>query len=271
MTTIRLCLIGNSHLAALALGWRQIAPRYPDIAITFFGAKAGFLDGLRVFDRGLRAEDDDLRKKMEWLSGGISEIIVEDYDMFWFVGNNFGVHTVLEPYLAHWAEGHTPDPKRGPVSDALFLELADAALRRTLAMDLFRRLRQTTDAPVRFVCQPEPSAGALTSREGRTVAFRLAERQGDSVELAAQAAQVFAAIEARDGVKVFRQPEETRAGPLLTHAHHGRGSVRLQRGLTTEHGDHDLMHMNGDFGAIMLESCLATLVEARSAPLALSA
>lgn len=269
--TVRLCLIGNSHLAALALGWRQIAPRYPDIAITFFGAKASFLDGLRVFDRGLRAEDDDLRKKIEWLSGGISEIVVDDYDAFWFVGNEFGVHTVLAPYLAYWAEAHTPDPKRTPVSDALFLELGEAALRGTLAMDLFRRLRQTTDAPVSFVCQPEPSAAALESREGRTQAFRLAERQGDRVALAEQAARVFASIEARERVTVLRQPDETRAGPLLTQAHWGRGSVRLQRGLSTEHGDHDLMHMNGDYGAIMLAACLDTLTAHPSVPVSLSA
>ena len=260
----RLCLIGNSHLAALVLAWRELEPRYPGVSITFFGAKGRHLEGLRVSECGLRPDTDALRDKLLLFTGGVTEIVAEDYDEFWFVGHEFGVPAIVNVYGANWAEGHRPDPERRPVSDLLFAELADAALRGTLTIELYRRLRQVTDAPVRVICQPAPSVAALRSSDARYCDFWLAEAQGDRPTLQAQTDAALDRIADAERIRVSRQPEATRAGPLHSSEAFARGSVRLGEGLATEHGQQDCFHMNADYGCLMLEPCLDELVAERA-------
>lgn len=260
--TVRLCLIGNSHLAALALGWREIAPRYPDIAITFFGARASCMDGLRVSERGLRPDTPALAAMLRQLSGGPDEIVADDYDIFWFAGHEFGLDPILDIYSGCWAEAHTPDADRMPVSDQLFAELCVAALRRTMSMELYRRLRQVSDAPVAMLRQPAPSFRAFKTKDARYAPYRLAGRKGDRASLGRQADSAFARIAREEGFKILRQPGETCITALHTLATFARGSVRLDDGLTGAHGPNDAMHMNAEFGALMLDAHLPALVNA---------
>lgn len=256
-----MCLIGNSHLSALALAWRELAPRHPDVAITFFGARAYLCEGLRVTDAGLRPDNEALRRMLNWLSGGCDEIVAANFDVFWFAGHDFGVYPVADVYAGCWAEGHAPDPARVPVSDAMFAELCDAALRRTLSMELYRRLRQVTDAPVGVLCQPAPLPAARRSLDPRFRGFGVAHRQGEGAILQDQTEAALARIERAEGVEVFRQPPETLVAPLQSRKSFSPGSVRLDEGLSTEHPRTDLMHMNAAYGTLALEVALAALAD----------
>lgn len=257
--TVRVALIGNSHLSALALAWRELAPRHPDVAITFFGARASLCEGLRVTDTGLRPDNEPLRQMMNWLSGGRDEIVAADFDVFWFAGHDFGVHPVVALYADCWAEAHAPDAGRIPVSDALFAELADAALRRTVSMELYRRLRQVSDAPVAILCQPAPLPAAHRSPDPRFRGYGVAHRLGEAAILHDQAEAALARIERAEGIAVVRQPAKSLVAPLKTRKTLSRGSVRLEEGLSTEHPRTDLMHMNATYGAFVLKRALATL------------
>lgn len=257
--SVRVCLIGNSHLSALALAWRELGPRQPDVAITFFGARAYLCEGLRVTDAGLRPDNEPLRKMVNWLSGGLDEIIAADFDVFWLAGHDFGVYPVVDVYADCWAEAHAPDSERTPVSDPMFVELCDAALRRTLSMELYRRLRQVSDAPVAMLCQPAPLPSARKSQDPRFRGFGVAHRQDEAAILQEQAEAALARIAQAEGIAIVRQPPETFVLPLHTHKRYSRGSVRLDEGLATEHPRTDLMHMNAEYGALALQPALASL------------
>lgn len=265
---IRLAIIGNSHLSALALAWRELAPRFPEVAITFFGARAYLLDGLRASRRGLAPDNRVLRRLIEEVSGGPGKVVAADHDVFWFAGHDLGVHPVVDTYRRCWAEAHRPDPARLPVSDALFAELCLAGQRRTLSAELVRRFRQASDAPVAMLCQPAPSEAALRPRDYRYEIFQRAERTGDAAALAAATEASLTRLEREEGVRVFRQPEATRARALHTRAEFARGSVRLHEALTSKHGPNDVAHMNAGYGALVLEELLPTLADTRAAGLA---
>lgn len=257
--TIRIALIGNSHLSALALAWRTLAARHPDVEITFLGARAARCEGLRVTPTGLRPDNEQLRQSLIWLSNGRDEIVAADYDAFWFAGHWFGFYPVLDTYADCWAEAHKPDPERTPVSDALFAELCDAALRQTLSMELYRRLRQVSDAPVAMLCQPAPLGAARRAQDPRFRGFGVAHRQDEGALLRDQTEAALARIERAEGITIFRQPAETFALPLHSHKRFSFGSVRLDKGLSNEHPRGDVMHMNADYGALALANALATV------------
>jgi hypothetical protein len=44
----RICAIGDSHIAALMLGWKQIECEYPGTQFTFFGAPDTEMGNLSV-------------------------------------------------------------------------------------------------------------------------------------------------------------------------------------------------------------------------------
>lgn len=264
--TIRVAVIGNSHLSALALAWRELAPRHPAISMTFFGARAFACEGLRVSERGLRPDNDRLRGALRWLSGGHEEIVVADHDVFLFAGHDFGVHPVIGVYAECWAEAHATDPARTPVSDSLFAELCDEALRRTLSMELLRRLRQVTGSPAAILCQPAPLAPVRGMRDPRVRGYGVAYERNDTTLLAAQADAALTRIARQEGVEVFRQPAETLEQPLHSHPDFSRGSVRLANGLASEHPRTDMMHMNAAYGVVALEPVLTALVDPARLP-----
>ena len=44
------CMIGNSHISAFLLGWKQIRHEYPNIEFEFFGAPGARLSRLKVLN-----------------------------------------------------------------------------------------------------------------------------------------------------------------------------------------------------------------------------
>jgi len=85
----RLCLMGNSHLAALKLGWDRLRDAHPDVAVTFFGSRgAGVCKGMRLEGGALVPSAQDL-VNFRWTSGGLKEIRLEDFDCFALVALGF--------------------------------------------------------------------------------------------------------------------------------------------------------------------------------------
>lgn len=254
--TYRLCIIGNSHVAAFASAWKTLRERRPDLAITFFAARGALLAELVVRGGALEAKDPVLRKTLRWVSDGRSSIVAADYDEFWLVGLRFGVETIMPVYAGFRADSHAADPSRSPVSDPAFAAAAAGLLRGSPAVDVYRKLRTITQSPVRLFPQPNPSIAALDARDARTAPFRLAARAGDATQLWRQYRDAREEIAVETGLTYRDQPDDTREGGIFTRAEHARGSVRLTPGLEREHQDRDTIHMNADFGALMLERYL---------------
>jgi len=67
---MKLCIIGNSHLAAIKLGWDQVGAEFPWLQPQFFGARADALLDLHAEGGRLVPATPDLAAKIAYVSGG---------------------------------------------------------------------------------------------------------------------------------------------------------------------------------------------------------
>ena len=150
----RLCLIGDSHLAALRSGWSP--DDFPAIRPTFFAAPAKNIGNLVVSNGMLEASDDDLDRHLMITSGGQTSI-AGDYDHYLVHGLELGLSLVLE--LCRGVPG-MKDSKgwQTRVAAASFADAADGAIGNSLAVRTAAKLRQITAAPITLSPTPVSSA-----------------------------------------------------------------------------------------------------------------
>lgn len=251
--SLRLCIVGNSHVASLASAWKGLAERWPTVEITFFAARGATLETLTARRGALQARNQKMREQLKWVSGGHEAIVAADYDAFWLIGLRLGVETIAPLYGSCWAESHAPDPSRTPVSDAAFARTAEERIRQSAAFAVYDKLRPITGAPVRVFPQPNPSIALLETTESRTEPFRRAAHNGDEAALWRQYSAALARVADEKGATLCGQPDETREREIFSSAVWSHRAVRLRPGLDQEHGIEDNIHMNAQFGALMLE------------------
>ena len=78
MTSV--CLIGNSHLGALKLGWPSIAADFPEMELDFY-ASAGDSLAFSVSGNRLEPVTEDIRKRLAYTSQKTGDIEA-NYDAY---------------------------------------------------------------------------------------------------------------------------------------------------------------------------------------------
>jgi len=235
----KVLIFGDSHLAALKLGW-DTQPVRPDWSIQFFGAPSTSLTELRPRgDGAVFAGSDRLSYKMHAL-WGVSEVRPEDYDVVCVAG--------LSATALSFARSVATEHDMPLLPDEL-----KAAARRlvssSLAAQTVRTVRQVTGKPIVMIETPAPGLNDDGSFRAGIPSSVESDRD----------AQVFSdaflwGLRTMDGVDdVLRQPAETKANALFTKPEYSRGSVRLSV-KSVEHGDQDRKHMNGAYGIKVLQA-----------------
>jgi len=226
---MRVCILGNSHAAALKLGWDDLRATYPHAELVFFASQAMSMSGLTVDGQDLVPSTESLKNRITYTSGGLSRVAVRDFDAF------------LVYSLGFWL----------PALDArLSSAVVGAALQdgfeTTLNWKLCHMLAGLTEAPIFTGHSPlharaKPWATRPYSYGRATEAF---ERTGNP------------------RFQLLRQPAETLSGVWGTKMHFSKGSVRLETrsGLKDiPHGKDDVAHMNAAFGAFCVKALLSRL------------
>lgn len=225
----KICVIGNSHIASLKLGWDTLKPAFPGIELTFFGARARALDGLAVRGDALVAGDKELAKALEVTSGGLSRIAAADYDVFLVYGLDF----ILPRLGAHLSEA---------VRRACLQDVHAGSLNGKVCA----QLRQVTGLPVFVGHNPQLADGSSAE---------------DSLAYEALFATPCRVGAARD-MAVVCQPAATLAGGWSTRREFAEGSVRLdigKGGADVKHPQGEVKHMNARFGEVYLREFLSAL------------
>jgi hypothetical protein len=244
----RVCLIGDSHLAALRSGWS--ADDFPAVRPTFFAAPAKSIGNLVVADGVLEASDDDLERHLMITSGGQTRI-AGDYDHYLIHGLEFGLSLVLE--LCRGVPGmQNPKGWQARVTAASFTDTADAAIRNSLAIRTAAKLRQITAAPITL--SPTPVSSARYSNLRR----RLSENANAQAVAAVFSNACRRAVREMNG-RFLPQPAETLdADGLATKPAYSREPARF---LIRNPSD-DAAHMNAEYGAAVLRNLPASRDEA---------
>lgn len=263
---IRLCIIGNSHMAAYKLGWDMLVaagdPVTRQIRPVFFGAPR---DGIRqVTQEGGRIIPirKDIAEGFERTSGGQREIRLADHDAVLLLGLGVSVKRILRLYKTHVWHGLAPDPARVMVPTRFVRDFLTERYGSTLMGETADKVRQGRDMPMIAVAEPFWASWAReNSGDKPDYGWDAAIRAGDSGLLGQMFHETVAAsLAGRAGL--VPQAEETVEHGILTRAEFNKDASRLISG---EGGGTDAAHMNGAFGAAMWPRLAAALSGAGSA------
>lgn len=233
---MRLCIIGNSHLAALRLGWDRVGAEFPWAQPQFFGARGEALLDLHAQGSRLVPGNADLAARIAHTSGGETEIDPARYDAALLVGMN---------YLPTM-------PRDARLSQAVRAAAARAAFGRALAGHVFAELRKAAPGlPVHVM--PNPLQRRAPGAEPAVAVVPYAQRLED----------LRRGLGEEGPVHVAGQPPETLVDELYTADAWGMGALALDDGRGSYvKKDEDLSHMNADYGALFLRRWLAAIAPA---------
>lgn len=223
---MKICVLGNSHVASLKLGLEKIAA--PNKAeLVFFASRASAMGALRLDGKRLVPSNENLARSIAHTSDGRKEIVVDDFDAFLVYGLGFRL-PLLGRHLTSAVRRHA------------CRDTATASLNHRLCA----LLRKATDKPVHVGHDPQEAVdarkAAIVERLPYETVFEMTanELRGEDLRLVSQ-------------------PRETFADDWFTQQKFSSGSIRLDIGderSNEVHRDEDNKHMNGDYGRIWLES-----------------
>src|SRR5262249_13824276 len=149
MARYSICVIGNSHSAALIYAWKNRRPAVRrGVSLTFFAAQKQYLQYLSLADRRLVPDDPELATRLYHTSGGAHWIYIPRYDPFVLAGLHVrpDVSVLCEQY------GCTDHLKWGDVatlvSKSCFETILEASITNNLAFHLVDVIRSVTPAPI---------------------------------------------------------------------------------------------------------------------------
>ncbi|HEX8234277.1 MAG TPA: hypothetical protein VF559_13135 [Caulobacteraceae bacterium] len=248
---MRLCLIGNSHLAALLNSWEDTAPSYPDVQATFFGTRAQFFFALSAAGDGRLTMAP---RTMLVSTGGqgevrVSDIPLGDFDLAVVIGCGFSPSAVLRTYQDYHFHGLRARRPTGVTREQFKYGVRDK-IDQSPAWHVISLIRSQSRLPVLLAPSPLPSEEGV-GKGGKAILDTYAEALAN--EDARELLRVYADIcrdLAEQGVRVVNQPEATKAAPLSTMQIYSIGSSRL-RSKDRLHADDDVFHMNAAYGQLM--------------------
>jgi hypothetical protein len=251
-----ICIIGNSHVAALRAGMELVPKLMKNFSLDFFAAQSDMLRELELKGTMLVPTSEPTRQRMSAISGGRSEIETSNYLHFVVVGLRFNfveAVNVLRHYRLYGLNG--TDGSTSPyLSRACFAAFIESKLRASTAVYLAGLLRKVSRGQIVLIPQPYPGADVL-----RGSIWKLAAGNG-ALTYAAQQYENIARRLANDlQFEVLFQPPGTLLQPGITQGKYAVDSVRLGNDMNARHPPGEAAHMNASFGAAVLRQYLGSL------------
>ncbi|MCB1343072.1 MAG: hypothetical protein KDK24_18780 [Pseudooceanicola sp.] len=224
-----ICILGNSHAAALKHGWDRIGAGFPDVDAHFFTMLGQNLGRLELTDGRLALPK----------GGGSFRTFPKD------IGDSIDI-AAYDGFILHGLGLRVRPPKEGPWSQAVRACAAADAVRDTAMWKLVSDIRSVSAAPVRVGHTPLLAADAVHDR-GASDALR-------------EYLSVISAIIAEAPATLVPQPDETIVNGVWTDPQFNTDVTPIGRdpdekdGQGQRHSDNS--HMNPAFGALMLERFL---------------
>ncbi len=265
--TYRLCVIGNSHLAALKLGWDQLEEakdaRIAAITPTFFGAPRDGIRHIALRNGRLVSLNEAVTAHFQRMSNGRSEIDPAAYDGFLLVGLGASMKRTLRLYRTHRWFGLQQNAGCTVVSQAFaqaFLAMGYAGTRLGQVAQL---VRSATDKPTFVTAEPHWAASKPdhVARSG-DFGWAKAAASGDGDRIAETFAAAMTQALGRDATLIW-QPDATIEHGIVTRARYNKGASKF---ITGDGKESDAAHMNADYGAVWWAEAAGQLSFAEPVP-----
>lgn len=253
-----LCVIGNSHVAALLTAWEDVAADYPKVEAEFFGHRAVYyFDMVASENAVLTCEPPMFRFTPGQPQVRDNSVAITTYDAAVVVGCAFGPACVLRIYLDY----HFP-ALAGRQGDQItrdqFKQAVHQRVRETPVYHVCSVIRGVSPMPLLAVPVPLPNENGFAPAATPIMwAYRDAADNGDGPKLMELYREVCDELRA-EGIVVVGQSEETKASEISTRAPFGENAVRLRK-QEKGHASDDVFHMNADYGKSMWREVVAAL------------
>ena len=129
---MRICVLGNSHVASIKKAWDMMSQDYPDYEFMFFASRGIGLSKLKAEDGKLLPGDDSLRANLAFTSGSNGEIDPSDFDVFLVYGANCRPYFKTETFY----------------SQTVLQASVEDYTQNSLAINLIKLLRQVTEKKI---------------------------------------------------------------------------------------------------------------------------
>lgn len=248
----RLCVIGNSHVAAYKLGWDALAAAGDDtcstLTPTFFGAPR---DGVRHIEREgeyIVPTRKDVAESFARLSNGREQIGLAEYDAFLLVGLNVSIKRILRFYKTHFWYDLKSDQRRTMVPAHFAQEFLTERYSNTLLVETAAKLRAGTNSPIIAVAEPFWASSVRQDiGKAKDYGWESVIQNGDSQRLSAMFQKAIT-LSLKDIAIFVSQAPETIEDGIMTSSDFNKEASKLISG---EGGATDAAHMNGKFGQVM--------------------
>lgn len=234
---MKICVIGNSHVGAIKRGWLSLSNQYPDIEIVFFASRSTTMGDLLVStdNQNLYADNEKLKKTLEFTSGGYEEISVDDYDLFLVYGLQCK-SLLIDPAVFY--------------TQSFLTALIEAHVVKTLSFSTIKKLRMLTNKKIFVGHNPLFSINRGEKRKAVSQSYLNGCYIMNSL--------FYSTI----NCKIISQPGQTIVNGIYTDSIFSENSRRLSVGEINDNEKHsldDLGHMNDYFGEVWLKSFLEQL------------
>jgi hypothetical protein len=252
---VKACFIGNSHLAAIKAGWDRLRDYYPDVDITFFGSKSRTLRTTYISD-GKIVSDDSQVNEMLRRTGGTNVIDVGAFDVVCLVGLAFNTRQFVR-FTKNYSLAEFDVPGTYKVSEGYLGELFEDRIRSLLVSSMLDLVIEAGGKKIFVMPEPNTSQFALTDlAEQDWTLLRMTYELGVSPRIY----EIFKAAAARalgSRANVILQPDDTTFAGLFTRSTFSGNAEGLKTMLGGTVGKRlDTVHMNGDYGVIMINQFL---------------
>ncbi len=244
---MKVTFLGNSHLAAVKLGWDASIYRNEHEAL-FFGSSRDKMRALKVVDGVLQAGDEDLADAFRRTAGQAH--IPADSDLYVLVGLQSSMTHAMGLFRHHRTlAARDPSGRQPLISRACLRAAIRDQIRFGLALRTVKALREVSGARAVLIADPFISGDVLTDD-------RLDYWRHEAVRLEVQAMHREAVEEfLKPEIAIQPQPADTVIDRCFTRPEYMKGAMRLgSAGYTATRTDKDRIHANADFGVAVLAS-----------------
>jgi hypothetical protein len=250
---VKICIIGNSHIAALKKAVEHGALDGADVEIVFFGAPGKNFSELRVRD-GIVCGPATLREMFLLVSEGrYTQIDPAEFDVVVVYAGRFNFHVLLGSI-------HRVLKNQVHLSEDCLSTGIERWLTAKHAFRLTRRIGRASST-TRAILAPRPIPAVCAADPSETAGlYAKSSWLWDGLEPSFRKSiwSICRKTAAHRGVEVFPQPESTIDANQFTKPEYTAHSNRLLKP-EVNHPQADVSHMNARFGEKFLLSLLAHL------------
>lgn len=233
---MKLCVLGDSHVASVKKAWDKISSVSPfdEIDITFFASTRTTMKRLEATSDKLVPAYERLKETIRYTSNGLSEVRLHDYDAFLIYGGGFRIKVI----------------DHNNYSKAVVESWLMDSYSETTSYDLCSKIRSMSDKPILVGANPLLADENVSNVKLPPGQYRKIIKLYQN--------QIFKPL----NCKLLKQPEETISDEQFTISTYSSSSTRLETRENISNIPHplrDKSHMNAKFGTAFWKSNVGDL------------